>query len=140
LSIQRLELKLEGVVSAIDQGYVPFVREADDNASDGDDEIISATLSLEFFEAVRLRKAVHEDLLEVRSLLALTNDLNQDSDAKLQRLLEFLDSRPPNAHKTIVFTQFGDTAEYLSEALRTKGYQLQVAKGGDSRAMSFARR
>jgi hypothetical protein len=140
LSIQRLESKLEGVIFAIDQGFVPFVREADDNASDADDEITSATLSLEFFEATRLRKAVHQDLLEVRSLLALTNDLNQESDAKLQRLLQFLDSRPPSDHKTIIFTQFGDTATYLSAALRTKGHQLEVAKGGDSRAMSYARR
>ena len=142
LSIQRLESRLSRMIHALEQGVVPVAGELDE-APDGEEEpsfLGSRALPLELFDAVRLRKSVHQDLLEVRSLLALINDLNQETDAKVRRLVEFLRNRPPREHKTIVFTQFVDTAEYLAAALRAQGLDLEVAKGGEPSAMTYARR
>lgn len=139
-SAKSLEGRLRAMLDAIAEGNVPPVRDLDISDEDDSHSSSSDSLPLEFFDTVRLRKAVHEDLLEVRGLLTLVSDLDAHSDAKLQRLVEYLARRPPAAHKTIVFTQFADTAHYIGTALRARGHRLEVVTGGVANALGRARR
>ncbi|MEJ7815727.1 MAG: helicase-related protein [Rubrobacter sp.] len=78
---------------------------------------------------------VEEDIRTLERLYAAVADIGAGEDEKLWQLAYLLDGRPEGS-KTLVFTTFKDTAEYLDEAFRENpglglgGKRLEVLHGG----------
>jgi hypothetical protein len=136
--VSRLELARDQLKSGI--VHVSQSRLRSDYDDEGDSvgdggPVVSAAL----FEPTLL-KAVVEDLSQTRSLEALVRDLGPDEDAKLDRLKLYLSERNPTRHRTIIFSQFADTAEYLGDNLRTAHGALHVVTGSRGGALKAAKR
>jgi superfamily II DNA or RNA helicase len=141
-TLGRLVTRLEFARDQLKNGivHVSQSRSRPDDDDEGDSgggggPVASAAL----FEPTLL-KAVIEDLSQTRSLEALVRDLGPDEDAKLDRLKLYLSERPPTKHRTIIFSQFADTAEYLGEQLRTGHGCVHVVTGSRGGALGAARR
>jgi superfamily II DNA/RNA helicase len=71
----------------------------------------------------------------VREASSAVEDIDEGEDDKLWQLAYLLDERPKGA-KTLVFTTYKDTAEYLAEAFREhldpgmEGRRWEVLHGG----------
>jgi superfamily II DNA/RNA helicase len=66
-----------------------------------------------------LRRAVESDLATLEEMKQHAAPITPEKDAKLQRLLKWLDDEPLlRTHKLLIFTQYIDTAQYLTEQLR----------------------
>ncbi|MDD5033892.1 MAG: helicase-related protein [Methylococcaceae bacterium] len=80
-------------------------------------------------------KALARDLLaDARSLLqllALCGEWQADADTKLAALIELISQRHPK-EKLLVFTQFADTARYLSAQLAARGIKQVGEASGQS--------
>jgi superfamily II DNA or RNA helicase len=71
------------------------------------------------FRLADLRHDVESDLETLQEMANHAAPLTPDTDAKLQRLLKWLDQEPLlRTHKLLIFTQYIDTAQYLTEQLR----------------------
>jgi superfamily II DNA/RNA helicase len=78
---------------------------------------------------------VEQDTATLEDLHNAVEDIDEEEDDKLWQLAYLLDERPKGA-KTLVFTTYKDTAEYLVEAFREhpglglEGRRLEVLHGG----------
>jgi superfamily II DNA or RNA helicase len=78
---------------------------------------------------------VEEDIRTLQRLYAAVEGIGPAEDEKLWELADLLDRRPEGA-KTLVFTTYKDTAEYLETAFRKNpglglgGKRLEVLHGG----------
>jgi hypothetical protein len=95
-SLERLRTRLDGALGHHARGFVLLAKEAsgDDEDDEGDEGHAERSLPLSLFEPTRLEKAIREDHIEVKSMLSLVEDLDPSKDAKLHRLLRFLERRP----------------------------------------------
>ena len=79
-----------------------------------------------------LKKELADDLREdIDSLLNLLDKMKhctEETDGKLQKLLELLTVQHPT-QKILIFTQFADTARYLEKSLQFKVSQLEAVTG-----------
>ena len=65
-----------------------------------------------------------DDLEQVAEFLKLVRDVRPERDSKLTALTKLLRDNPDlDCQKVIIFTEFSDTAEYLEEQLRAKGFE-----------------
>lgn len=78
-----------------------------------------------------LRKELTEDALALMQVLQQYGTWNPDKDAKLNALQELLTETHPD-DKVLVFTQFADTVQYLTDALSERGLTYIAAATGDS--------
>ena len=141
ISVERLEAKLIRAVESMGQGRVLLSEDwIDIEDEDEAPDFHGKGIDIGLFEEKRLRKNVRQDLIDVRGLLTLVDGLNAETDAKIQRLFTFLERRSPSEHKTIIFTQFGDTAEYLVDALSKRHESVELVTGGVSGVMKKAHR
>ena len=103
-------------------------------------EVGSATdLDSGMFDAARLQDDLQLDRATLVRVLTHTEALLERGDAKLTRLLEYLGDRSPVDHRTIVFTQFAATAEYLFSKVAGIG-RCEMVTGSSHRPMEIARR
>jgi superfamily II DNA/RNA helicase len=66
-----------------------------------------------------LRRDVTADMATLREMAKHVEPITPDKDAKLQRLLKWLDDEPLlRSHKLLIFTQYIDTAQYVTQQLR----------------------
>jgi superfamily II DNA or RNA helicase len=141
-SLCRLRDKLSLALKALGQGNV--VVGASQLSGDDDDESLlddgDARLPSSLFDAELLQKDLAADLELVFSLVGQTSTLLERPDAKVERLKQYLDARPPTAHRTLIFTQFADTAAHLGRRLDPGYGRVEVTWGGGAAAMSAARR
>src|SRR5215216_2404723 len=78
---------------------------------------------------------VEEDIVTLEDLRGAVKDIDEEEDDKFWQLAYLLDERPKGA-KTLVFTTYKDTAEYLAEAFREhpdldmEGRRWEVLHGG----------
>jgi len=118
-STQRLLDRLQSAIGALRDGTVlarsDELREDAEDDSGGDDGY--ARLPATLFQQRRLLRDLRQDRSAVRQMLDDVTLLRQAPDPKVERLRAFLDRRDPRQHRTIIFTQFTDTAESLKEAL-----------------------
>lgn len=72
------------------------------------------------FDLEALRRDVAHDIAILEEITRLVAPITPQQDAKLQRLIEVLRQRPAH-QKTLIFTQYADTAHYLFEHLNPQG-------------------
>ncbi len=141
LSLQRLYLRLKEAIVLLAEGQV-VVREDDgaDEADDRSQEGLPSRVSAACFQVPELRRAIEGDLWALDALLGRVERFHADQDPKLARLRSWLASRPPTQHRTLVFTQFADTATWLFEQLGQSAGRTAVVTGSTGSKLSFVRR
>jgi len=143
ISLRRLAARLEDALDLLAEGKVRVkVGRAAGEDGDGDRDVgeLERLESTSWFEVDRLEADLWADLELIQTRLDRLEGLDAGSDAKLVRLRRYLTERPPTEHRTIVFTQFADTAEYLKEQLgETHGRTVRVT-GSSGGALKIARR
>jgi superfamily II DNA or RNA helicase len=125
--IERHKLFLRG----LDEGFVIAGEQVEDllkgiepGDAERDDllaelEKLSAKYNLADFRADDLRRDVRADLATLEEMARHAAPVTPDKDAKLQRLLKWLDAEPLLCtHKLLIFTQYIDTARYLTDQLK----------------------
>lgn len=140
-TLRRLVEKLEASVARLEAGeplQMPGATRASDDADDSLDDA-TGLLPLELFDVDRLGEDLRADLETVRALIGKLEEIRSLEDEKLQRLERYLTERPPTSHKTIVFTQFAETAKYLKLQLGDRFGKTEYATGGGG-ALEKARR
>jgi len=99
------------------KGIEPGDAERDDLVSEL--EKLSEKYDLQDFRADDLRRDVQADLATLEEMARYAAPITPDKDAKLQRLLQWLNDEPLlRTHKLLIFTQYIDTARYLTEQLK----------------------
>ncbi len=78
-----------------------------------------------------LRKDLTDDALALTKILQQYGTWDSEKDAKLNALQELLTQTHPN-DKVLVFTQFADTVQYLTDALSERGLTQIAAATGSS--------
>ncbi len=88
-----------------------------------------------WFPAAGFREDLHRDLLDdaesLRKILTRVGRWEPEHDAKLNRLHELL-TKGHAGEKVLVFTQFADTADYLTRQLKARGVGRIEAATGNS--------
>ncbi len=84
----------------------------------------------EFFASVLLKQLTN-DSADIIKIMEIGQDWNADEDRKLNALHELL-SKKHNNEKILVFTQYADTAYYLSEHLKSRKVNHLQHVTGDS--------
>ena len=143
ISLRRLAGRLEDALSLLAEGKVRVKRGraategGDDEADVGDLERIE---SASWFDTGRLEAALWADFELIESKVEALEGIGAEADAKLARLKRYLVERPPTEHRTIVFTQFADTAEYLARELGTDHGRTVRVTGSTRGTLKVARR
>lgn len=117
LSVRRLREKLEEARDRLrDEGTVVIRRRPGEVDPEGEEYGETQAIDAAVFDATALQAALEDDLTRVEALdRAVHTQLGHD--AKIERLRQYLAKRPPSDHRTLIFTSFADTAEYLGEQL-----------------------
>lgn len=105
--------------------------------ADAADEI---DLLASMFDVESLRRELEHDLESVVLIREHVESQDLAHDAKRLRLESHLEQRPPALHRTIIFTQFADTAEYLHQWLGVRFGRSVWVSGSSGDARSVVRR
>ncbi len=142
-TLRRSRERLDAMLQELERGELsvrvsPLAQStADDNDfSDWEDRTVEAHL----FDTAALRAAVLHDIDLIDQLLLGIGAIGPAQDAKLHRLERYLEERSPRMHKTIVFTQFAETADYLGEHLGQRFGATAVATGRKGKPLRLAQR
>ena len=138
-TVERMAQRLDELRADLAAGRVPVPPPPDDATDDDPDDEDEGFAPIGLFRAEELRADVEWDGALIGELRAGLERLGSREDTKLQALRDYLRTRPPGAHKVLVFTQFADTAEYLGENLADHD-ALAVATGARGGALALARR
>ena len=141
-TLERLLAKLESACARIVAGQ-PLDAPGQATASDDADATLSGRdrwLPLDLFQVERLQADLEADRATVAQLLTQLESLVQHPDEKLARLERYLTERPPPRHRTLVFTQFAETAEYLREKLGHRFGRTDIATGSSGGILKKAHR
>lgn len=140
-TLRRLVEKLDLSVRRLENGEALLMPGATRASDDADDSLedVAKLLPLELFDVDRLGEDLRADLEVVRALIGRLEEVLSHDDEKLGRLERYLTERPPTSHKTIVFTQFAETARYLHQRLGYRFGKTEYATGGGG-ALEKARR
>ena len=135
LSLERLRERLAWGLSEVDAGRVPVLAqldEADLPPEDGDASTPPTRWPSAWFKMEQLRVQLNEDARRVEELHARCIRLSGRPDPKLQTLERWFGRRDPREHKTLIFTQFSDTAVWLGNALADRFGHAAVVTGSTS--------
>jgi hypothetical protein len=126
-TVRRLLRTHEIFAEALKQGIVPAGEEAqailyEPNEAEEQDlldalEAVSGKYKAEDFYVNKLTANIKHDIEILRTMYALVEPITPEQDAKLQRLKGLLTSPQFASGKTLIFTQYADTARYLYESL-----------------------
>ncbi len=83
----------------------------------------AALLPREEYDVAKILNATFADLDEIVQFLEATSQLTPDQDDKVQRLIKLLSSHELAGRKTLIFTEFAETARYLESQLRAVGIE-----------------
>lgn len=90
--------------------------------------------------APSLQENLIKDSQEITKILSIGKDWNPDEDRKLNALYELI-TKTHNKEKILVFTQFADTAYYLTEQLKKRGIsEIESVTGDDQHPTGLAHR
>lgn len=130
LTSGRLIDRLDEALDRLDDGWIRIrLAEPRDSADEGAGLSDERDMPSRHFETERLRADLVRDRQHIEGLLDRIADLDENLDAKFQRLRRWLADRPPTAHRTIVFTQFADTAAWLADNLGAEFGQTEMVSG-----------
>jgi len=154
-TLERLERIHDVFLKSLDQGFVPAGQDAqkllyDSENYDEPDLLValqglSGKYSLSDFDEAKLRNHLEEDKKLLGDLLQIVSEqkIPPAKDDKLQTLIKKLKKDIPKATgKVLIFTQFSDTAEYLSEQLNPGGRIREIESihgSGKNKALVAAR-
>jgi superfamily II DNA or RNA helicase len=141
-TLGRLADKLVKARERVEQG-VGLEAPGRAQSSDELDEVAwreQRILPLDLFDTERLLEDVDADQATLGRLLDGLGTLMRSPDEKLLRLEAYLGGRAPRQHRTLVFTQFAHTAEYLADALGSRFGRTEVVTGSSGGVMKKARR
>ncbi len=93
-----------------------------------------------WFDTRRLKASIAGDMQHINRLLKGLQALDAQRDGKLSRLDAWLSKRPPQHHRTIIFTQFADTAAYLAEQLGQRHGRTALVTGSAGNKTDLSRR
>lgn len=139
-TIGRLHARLDAALAALDAGWVHLVAAEADRADEEAQNVLDGRLPARWFDERALRAALSDDRQQLERLLALVRNLLTRSDPKLTRLVRWFQERPPERHRTLLFTQFAETADWLAEQLGQRHGRTQVVTGAHGTKLSVARR
>lgn len=112
----------------------PLEQDVEGLSDSGETEVESSLFDVAFLE-----DALQCDRERVSELVGAVS-AERGTDAKLVRLRDFLSVRPPKKHRTLLFTQFADTAEYLIAQLGGEFGRTGLATGRSGNVISLAKR
>ncbi|MBK6580446.1 MAG: SWF/SNF helicase family protein, partial [Sandaracinaceae bacterium] len=141
-STGRLLARLNAAIEALQRGEVLargdelFEDQEDDAAGAGEHEALPARL----FDQRRLLADLQADRRAVRDMIDDVELLQTEPDPKIARLRRFLAERAPRSHRTIVFTQFAETAEALRRALGDEFGRTVMVMGSTGGRSAIVRR
>ncbi|WP_158622354.1 helicase-related protein [Corallococcus sp. CA047B] len=136
-SLERLRARLQRALENLRGGFVQVVADVEDEgeSTPGGDQMPSG-----MFHVDRLRNALTADLERVEELWGAMHQQSPAADAKLARLRAYLATRSPRQHRTLIFTQFTDTAEFLHEHLQGEHGSVAKVTGSSGNVREIARR
>lgn len=141
-SLDRLRERLTQALEELRQGWVTVrlsVAPSDD-ADDADDGEGPAQERSHLFDVPALDHAIRADLARVEQISAALRDAVGQRDPKLARLEAWLRGRHPRRHRTLVFTQFADTASWLAQQLGDRFGRTALVTGSTAGRGRIARR
>lgn len=135
LSLERLRSRLTWGLEEVDGGRVPVLAHLDQNdlpPEDAENGDTPTRWPTSWFDMARLRTHLADDAQRVDELLRQCQRLAERPDPKLRRLERWFRRRDPRTHKTLIFTQFSDTATWLANALGGRFGRTEVVTGSTS--------
>jgi superfamily II DNA/RNA helicase len=145
-TIKKLLIVHERFLKALSQGFVPAGEEAqtllseDYNQAEEQDLMdalkqVSNKYDLSDFDAKRLQQHIEHDIKLLKNILDLVEPITPDKDTKLQTLIKWLHKPNLRDKKRLIFTQYADTAKYLSDNLNPDGQRddIDVIYSGNSK-------
>lgn len=138
-SLIRLRDRLDKALTALrTETIVRIPGRPQEQDAEGLAEAEELDVELGLFDSAKFEDAIRHDLTRVSELV---DGVAADrGDAKLDRLRSYLAERRPTEHRTLVFTQFADTAHYLKDALGDEFGNTALATGSSGNVMAIARR
>jgi superfamily II DNA or RNA helicase len=125
--IERHKIFLNGLDDGViiaGEGVEDLLKGVEEGDSENDDlraelEKLSQKYDTADFRLADLGRDVTADMATLREMARHVEPITPEKDAKLQRLLKWLDDEPLlRTHKLLIFTQYLDTGQYLTEQLR----------------------
>ncbi len=145
-TINKLLIVHERFLKVLSQGFVPAGEEAqtllseDYNQAEEQDLMdalkqVSNKYDLSDFDAKRLQQHIEHDIKLLKNILDLVEPITPDKDTKLQTLIKWLSKPNIRDKKRLIFTQYADTAKYLSDNLNPDGqrHDIDVIYSGNSK-------
>lgn len=141
-STGRLLDRLDAAIEALREGAVlarvdELIEDQEDDAAVEDG---TTRLPASLFDKRRLLQDLQADRRAVREMLDDVELLQMDPDPKIERLRSALVDRDPRVHRTIVFTQFAETAEAIRDALGQDFGRTVMVTGSTSSRNTIVRR
>ena len=96
---------------------------------------LTANYDINDFNAAALRQDIAHDIKVLKEILEPIDQITVSEDAKLQKLIELLNSSPLNEGKRLIFTSYIDTAAYLYENLETDDTDVIYSSNKDKQKM-----
>ncbi len=100
----------------------------DEEIEDADEDVIPqellnavTKLSRDEYDVVEIMQETFLDLDQIASFLEETRKFEPRHDDKLKKLIRLLKSKDLEGQKVLIFTEFADTARYLSRQLQENG-------------------
>lgn len=126
-TIKRLTRIHESFLNALDEGIIPAGEEAQEllyEAEAADEqllmelELVSRRYEAKAFLIDELRRNIQGDLETLSDIERMVAPITPEDDDKLQQLHQIMNSAGAKGKKTIIFTQYADTARYVYQNLR----------------------
>jgi len=135
-SVRRQITIHELFLAALNQGFVPAGEKAEDilyepNSEEEQDVLdalrqASGRYAAIDFDIKRLKIHIEHDLELFRIIQRKVAPITPDKDAKLQKLLKIMNEKPLSMGKSLIFTQYADTARYLYDNLNPGGKKPEI--------------
>lgn len=140
-TLRRLHAKLRAAQDRIATGGTLDAPTSALTSDDAESALTSAGgLPLMLFDVPRLAGDLAADAQALDGLLIRLERLMQSPDEKLARLERYLSERDPRSHRTLVFTQFAETAQYLHDRLGQRFGRTTLVSGNTGGVLAKARR
>lgn len=92
------------------------------------------------FDEQKLKRDINKDLVTFSKIYDLVKAIKPEEDEKLRTLIKQLSDKEIFGRKTIIFTQYATTAQYLGEELKKKFANVDYVSQGTGQVLTKAKR
>lgn len=92
---------------------------------------LSESYDTKDFNIADLRRDIEHDITVLKQILEPVEKITEEEDAKLQKLIELINSPPLNEGKRLIFTSYIDTAIYLYQNIKTDDTEVIYSSNKD---------